>query len=518
MPGVMDEQAKLGSVVFMCIMMTFLLPSLATMNGKELVTNIIALGLLVIQIHTGLVSYSEDKHLSDYYGFQKSTDPFAYANRAISITYSATVDGKVCSATSSASAVIGLSISLLHAFIMLNNLVNKRRYKAYDSDYKWSVLVILIIQSIGITLGAIALFSRFLARITFKPSTEAIWNLLKFYEVESCWTDTLSDWKHNRLYSTSSPNFKFVFYKLQIIGLTLLTLSQKAIVITCKAIRIIPVLILICVKLVFWLVSLFGIQLRRQPAPNSDIRQYVLQPQDDWALQINHSITLSKSVETLNLFIAGLEHLPVVTLATIALSLRKIQPRTLKNFLRGVNEGLVYVKLVEKGLNNKDELVRVQVAAERLWLEVEVYHKWLGNNLKDPDFRVKTAIQIIEWFNEKASNMETDICANSMRCITKTVLFYQNSEVSQEVLFFELSSMISDILGDVSQLTQGNSIEMPHKLIIEIGKESVHAAATLLGKTMEIINTLQARQLPNLNTDDLPFIDKWRDHLTALAP
>ncbi|GKD31289.1 hypothetical protein Tco_1242067, partial [Tanacetum coccineum] len=85
--GVVDQQAKLGSVVFMCLMMNFLLPSLATMNGKELVTNIIALGLLVIQIHTGLVSYSEDKHLSDYYGFQKSTDPFAYANRAISITY-----------------------------------------------------------------------------------------------------------------------------------------------------------------------------------------------------------------------------------------------------------------------------------------------------------------------------------------------------------------------------------------------------------------------------------------------
>ncbi|GKA57513.1 hypothetical protein Tco_0756701 [Tanacetum coccineum] len=619
MPGVMDQQAKLGSVAFMCIMMTFLLPSLATMNSKELVTNIIALGVLVItlavnvciQINTGLVSYSEDMQITEYHG--------AHDNRAIAIIYVAmllmllmiyicsalmilkskqdleskyqaaheralivqqqagqlTVENlkqrvinygimavtgspqlmTVCSATSSASAVIGLSISLLHAFIMLNNLVNKRRYKAYDSDYKWSVLVILIIQSIGITLGAIALFSRFLARITFKPSTEAIWNLLKFYEVESCWTHTLSYWKHNRLYSTSSPNFKFVFYKLQIIGLTLLTLSQKAIVITCKAIRIIPVLILICVKLVFWLVSLFGIQLRRQPAPNRDIRQYVLQPQDDMELSDLTLSYISKSVERsiqnaqkqqpsklmklLENFrgfegvkkvdslpvqsLPGLDYsncwsLPVVTLATIALSLRKIQPRTLKNFLRGVNEGLVYVKLVEKSLNNKDELVRVQVAAERLWLEVEAYHKWLGNNLKDPDFRVKTAIQIIEWFNEKASNMETDICANSMRCITKTVLFYQNSEVSQEVLFFELSSMISDILGAcLTNLPQVIALKC-HTSSIKKREESVHAAATLLGKTMEIINTLQARQLPNLNPDDLPFIDKWRDHLTALAP
>ncbi|GJS50234.1 hypothetical protein Tco_0600355 [Tanacetum coccineum] len=637
MPGVMDEQAKLGSVAFMCIMMTFLLPSLATMNGKELVTNIIALGLLVItlvvnvciQIHTGLVSYSEDKHLSDYYGFQKSTDPFAYANRAIAISYVAmllmllmiyicsalmilkskqdleskyqaaheralivqqqagqlTVENlkqrvinygimaatgspqlmTVCSATSSASAVIGLSISLLHAAKTFNIYVTRKGYKAFDSDYKWSILVIFIIQSIGIALGAAALFYRFYAPLTFKLYREGKWNLFKFYDVESCWTHTLSDWKHNRLYSSSSPNFNVVFYKLQILGLTLLTLSQTATVRTCKAIRIIPVLISICVRQVLrfvkWVVSLFGIQLRKQPAPN--IRQYVLQPQDDMELpdallyfiikSVERSIQnaekqqpskLMKLLENFRDFEGvkkfdillvqsspGLDYpncwsLPVVTLATIALSLCKIQLSTLKNFLNGVSEGLVYVKLVEKSLSNKDELVSVQTAAERLWLEVEVYHKWLGNHLQDPDFRVKTAIQIVEWFNEKATNMVTvvgsmDICANSMRRVTQTILlFYQNSidKISHEELFDELSSMISDILAAcLTNVPQVIALKCQTSAI-EKREESVHAAATLLGKTTEIIKTLQARQLPNLNPDDLPFIDKWRDHLTAPAP
>ncbi|KAK1413934.1 hypothetical protein QVD17_29671 [Tagetes erecta] len=68
MPGDVDQVAKLGSMAFMCTMMANLLPCLASMNSNELVSNIIALGVLVItlvvnmciQINTGAVSYKED--------------------------------------------------------------------------------------------------------------------------------------------------------------------------------------------------------------------------------------------------------------------------------------------------------------------------------------------------------------------------------------------------------------------------------------------------------------------------
>ncbi|CAH1452456.1 unnamed protein product [Lactuca virosa] len=63
MPGDVDVVAKFGSVSFMCTMMANLLPSLATMDSKELISNIIALGVLVItlvvnvwiQIFTGML-------------------------------------------------------------------------------------------------------------------------------------------------------------------------------------------------------------------------------------------------------------------------------------------------------------------------------------------------------------------------------------------------------------------------------------------------------------------------------
>ncbi|KAI3822780.1 hypothetical protein L1987_10378 [Smallanthus sonchifolius] len=63
MPGYVDQTAKLGSMSFMCTIMANSLPSLATMDAKELLTNIIALAFLVItmvvnvciQINTGVI-------------------------------------------------------------------------------------------------------------------------------------------------------------------------------------------------------------------------------------------------------------------------------------------------------------------------------------------------------------------------------------------------------------------------------------------------------------------------------
>ncbi|KAJ0488085.1 hypothetical protein HanHA300_Chr12g0429111 [Helianthus annuus] len=83
MPGVVDQVAKLGSIAFMCPIMANFLPSLATMNSNELLTNVIALGVLVItlvvniciQISTGVVGNIPNNKfdielLKDVYDFE----------------------------------------------------------------------------------------------------------------------------------------------------------------------------------------------------------------------------------------------------------------------------------------------------------------------------------------------------------------------------------------------------------------------------------------------------------------
>nr|GEX14118.1 hypothetical protein CTI12_AA420450 [Tanacetum cinerariifolium] len=101
--GNVDQTAKLGSMAFMCTMMANFLPSLATMNGKELVTNILALGILVttlvvnvcIQIKTGVVSYSEAEHFNETVADVKRQSPYIFVyinrNRSIAIIYVAIV-------------------------------------------------------------------------------------------------------------------------------------------------------------------------------------------------------------------------------------------------------------------------------------------------------------------------------------------------------------------------------------------------------------------------------------------
>lgn len=137
-------------------------------------------------------------------------------------------------------------------------------------------------------------------------------------------------------------------------------------------------------------------------------------------------------------------------------------------------------------------------------------------------------MQIVEWFKEKAKNMvpvvdSMGICANSMYRITKTIMLtYQanNDQVSQEDLFAKLSSMISGIVAAcLTNLPEVITLKC-HTSEIEKREESVNAAATLFGKTSEIINTLTDRVPASLinNPGELPFIDNWCDHLRDPAP
>ncbi|KAJ0740121.1 hypothetical protein HanOQP8_Chr06g0213331 [Helianthus annuus] len=72
MPSRMDQFGKLGSLAFMCTMMSNLMPSLASMDNKSLLANITALSILVItvtvnsfiQIRTHVIA--SPYYISDY--------------------------------------------------------------------------------------------------------------------------------------------------------------------------------------------------------------------------------------------------------------------------------------------------------------------------------------------------------------------------------------------------------------------------------------------------------------------
>ncbi|KAL7594988.1 hypothetical protein Lser_V15G28813 [Lactuca serriola] len=655
MPGDVDQFAKIGSMGFMCTMMANLLPSLATMDSKELFTNIIALVVLVItlvvnvciQIKTGVVSNTEVEHMlgGDHY-----SNYLSFYNQSIAIIYVAMIlmllmihacsslaivkskqilevkyqsaheaalmdqelqqPGRVltveklkqhvsnywimagtgspqfmiaCSATTSASGVVCALTTVLHVILMLFTVVNIKDYK---SDYKWSMVMILIIQFIGSLLGTIAPLCRCFAALSFKLSIKWIWNNMKVFKVESYWTQKLSDLKESSIpFVSGSRKFKFHVHNLEALILGFCIRFQKAVVVACKIIGRIPVFIVICIFNCSccwkWLKSMliaFGIVFLKnseQHETNENFSHYALQLQGDMVLAGITMKRISKSFDSLikkaekqepsNLIkllkgstgFEGVEKfdnhhvpplllqeplncwsLPLATLTTIAISLPNIQNNIVDCLLSGVSEGLVYVKLVEESLNGIDEHVSIQKSAETLWVEVEVYNKWLGNKLQIFAPEVNTAGQILQWLRDTAKKMVVEvestgigvlienskcksICANSMYRITESILLSYNTnieELSQEELFVQLSVMIADILAAcLTNLPQVITIKC-HTSVIEKREASVHAAAQLLGETVQIINTLQDCELPCLDPDELAFIDKWRAYLKDPFP
>ncbi|MFS7961006.1 hypothetical protein Hanom_Chr08g00709721 [Helianthus anomalus] len=107
--------------------------------------------------------------------------------------------------------------------------------------------------------------------------------------------------------------------------------------------------------------------------------------------------------------------LPVVTLKAIAISLPDIKKDIVNWLLRSVSEGLTYVKHVEETLNATDEYVTSQKAARTLWLEVEIYHKWLGNKLQNPAHQNNATKEIVQWFNDKAKNAAIEVEGKNMK-------------------------------------------------------------------------------------------------------
>ncbi|KAL8465466.1 hypothetical protein ACS0TY_034826 [Phlomoides rotata] len=62
----------------------------------------------------------------------------------------------------------------------------------------------------------------------------------------------------------------------------------------------------------------------------------------------------------------------MVTLACIALAL----PNS------SIGEGLRYVMIIDKILNKKESLTNMRMAADVLWVDVEVNRKWQDKDLK----------------------------------------------------------------------------------------------------------------------------------------
>ncbi|KAF5788399.1 hypothetical protein HanXRQr2_Chr10g0463581 [Helianthus annuus] len=575
MPGDVDQVAKLGSMAFMCTIMANLLPCLATMGSNELLSNVTGLCIFVItmvvnvciQISTGVVSYKED----------------AKVIQKVSPNYDIKISKHRNTVLASIYVALSLVLLMVHVCSSLAILKSKKiieskyqqRHERASKKIQPSPGELLMVEKLqeyvrnhwimagsGSPQFITACFRTTSASGVICVLVTILHTLTMSWTIEAIFTkDCDSDYGWSMI----------AILIVQFIG---------GVVVVCKIIALIPFVFMICLLYSFrflkWLPKAMIISLGENTTErNKDLRPYVLCLEDEMELGERTLESLSKSVnemiqkgekrqpENLNLreLIQGISNsgfqglakfdhidpnrvpslgstvqyhdswsLPVVTLTTIAVSLRQNEGESL---FKSVREGLVYVNIVEECLNVTNDHVSIRKEAETLWKEVEVEHKWLGHKFQDLPPHVKTARQIVEWFrdttktidHEDGSNGEKNddsrhrsICANSMYHITKTMLIdNENIEnVSHEQLFKDISSTIADIIAAcLTNLPQVITMKC-HTGEIEKREAGVKDAALLLGETKEIIDTLYKdgdNNIPCMNPSDLPFISNWRAHL-----
>ncbi|KAI3679389.1 hypothetical protein L2E82_51298 [Cichorium intybus] len=503
MPGYVDQAAKLGSLGFMCTIMANLLPSLATMNSKELFTNVIALGVFVItlvvdvciQINTGILAYYATEDFNDIP--HKNLIPLqAYVRhqRFIAISY------------------VGLLLLLLTIYACSSLAILKSK-EILESNYQ--------------AAHETALKDREPARLGI------VWELQQ--RVSDYWT----------MAGTGSPQFMTACSVTTSAsgGICALSTAGSSSIMSAQNDERVEQ----------------NKDRRRYVLRLQDDKEFAERTLRSISESVGRLIQKAgrKQPENLLKLLAksrpcfeGVDNfdsdhvppllseeylhcwsLPLVTLTIIAMSLPNIQKDILDCMLSGVSEGLAYVSLVEETLNAIDGHVGIQKVAQTLWQEVEPNQKWLGKKLPKTAPQLNTAGQILQWLSNKAErnylrcdNSEyMSISANSMYRITKTIMLsYHQKEkldtLSQDELFGELSSMIADILAACLTNLPQVIIMKCHTTAIEKREASVHVAAQLLGETTLIINSLHVRGPPRLNPDELAFIDKWRAYFKHPFP
>ncbi|KAK2977369.1 hypothetical protein RJ640_013348 [Escallonia rubra] len=551
MPGYTEQLAKLSSTAFICTTMGNFLPSLGVTDNKEILTNVTALVILVITILVNVCIQLRTGAISDYsivvehvlimlcmlilltiLSFSALTVPIS--KRILELKYREihsigtknepdqsrdfTVENlrnvvrkywimaesgspqfvMVRSPTCSASGAICFLISLILVEAEIRISVSVREAPDFGSDYKWSTLLILTIQSIGVVKIVVA------SKMVCLISIYLIGPILSCYY----YRNRLKKKLMSRL--TNSDKYKGPGSD------------------SCME-----------VDLSHYVMRLEG---------EDELPEGILKNIADNASQLiqvakqHQAKNLMKLLEKSKSFMGVGEEkinqspplhfedqgncwsLSVVTLTSIAAALPNIRKDFSDGLLRSVGEGLLYIKLIEEVLDTEANMVKVRNAAYVVWLGVELYRTWLDKDLREIALKGKTSEENIRRLADIAKTNASEhqksmkeieeenppnlpikvIAANVMYRISETILEDDGiKDKTDEELFEQLSVMTADILGACFfNLPQVITMKC-YCSGIEEREESVRLAARLLGETEEILKILQRHQAVRLHSDQV---------------
>lgn len=517
MPGREDQLAKLSSAVLMCTIMANCMPSLGSMENQEIFMNVMALGILVItlivnvgmEMGTGVIYVYMKEHVSililmlvllGILSFSASVVPSTKSYLEMKYSVRHELASKECalngkggkpvierlkeglmkywmmaqttspqfvmgrSATCTASGAISLLSAAILAEAILTSYLLKRSFKFCNgqSDYKWSITFILVIQCVAVVVGTVAPAIRWFTAIKFRCPKLGKEGYKKEFTLEYYWIRYLVEMKEspltirikNRRYRKLAHNAKNKFLDACII-------LQTVIVFTSKVIRLISIFFFrgifsFCdcfksLKNKLWFnntISVSNSGSEVDADSKLDLSRFVLylEGEDDlvhlmvtnnyhaihhWIqkgqkkkpkilIHLLEGTIMSRGFKGVaefdNLQVPCLDSkepqncwtLPVVTLTAIAISLPNISRHLIKHLVTGVNEGLRYIRLVEDCFDKEGDFINLTKAAEIVWLGIDLHNKWLDIDLHKISHHKGNPKKILEQFSYQSKKIYSE--------------------------------------------------------------------------------------------------------------
>ncbi|KAI3468924.1 hypothetical protein Pfo_025587 [Paulownia fortunei] len=298
MPRPHDQLAKLSSTTFICTAIGNSMPSLGTMENKELMMNVVALGILVItvivnvciQLGTGVIyvfwiehavimllmvvlfailissslaipatkSYFDLKYNKKYEVAKKECNSDSNCNTSITQKLRDDVTrywmmahtcnpqfvmGRLATCTASGAFCLLSAMTLAEAMLRSYLMPWCFTFCKGESDYKWSTMLILVTQAIAVGGGTIAPASRWFIAIKFRCPRRTKKSFKSgFSSVENYWVQNLCQLKECPLdLRICGQQGRKLVHNTKNKALDLCILFQKAMVVLSKSVRLMSI-------------------------------------------------------------------------------------------------------------------------------------------------------------------------------------------------------------------------------------------------------------------------------------
>ncbi|XP_058086479.1 uncharacterized protein LOC131233710 [Magnolia sinica] len=457
-----------------------------------------------------------------------------------------------------------------------------------ESDYKWSTFFVSLCQLSAVWVATVAPAWRWFNVVNSKCLEIKSWDEFKGeFKVESYWIQRLKEWKDRPLtFEIGNRRYRKIVHGSRNLVLNVCLCLQIAIVLTSKSVRLVSILsvnllkktlfcfpCIILPRLFKTCKSVSNDEMRSSSGTEIDLRDFVLHLEGEEKLvqlimkqgyvdtekwicrgrknRLMHltdllkKCTISEGFKGVGEFdsdrvssVGSQEPPPncwaltLVTLTSIAIAIPCIGQDLMESLILGVNEGLRYVRLVEKKLDLNGPVNMID-AADTVWLGIDLYHRWLDVDLAALAGEDNDAKKIIEHLAEIGKNCILEfekstatvgintkstlkwtakaLAGNSLYRICQTILEdYENKFERVEELLKWLCITISDILGAcLTNLPRVISMEC-FSSAIEAKEDSIRKAASLLGEAENILDTLGHQAIQDLGIYQFAYIDDWR--------